>query len=190
MAFTTMFESGGYGDGLSFFGMHRIAISESHLAIMRGTGNYVNAKGYAIVKTFPVANQQNNDGVETLLQITILLKRRDLLLKGLRWKLQNGEHINFWGDSWIPSIKGHKIFSSKPDGCTINMVADEIDHTSKSWNISSLQYYLTSEETKVILAIPIAVVYREDFLVWHPNSSGCYSVKSGYDLAQSKCDSL
>ncbi|KAL7201805.1 hypothetical protein ACSBR1_033495 [Camellia fascicularis] len=73
MAFTTMFESGGYGDSLSFFGVHRIAVSESHLAIMGGTGKYVNANGYAIVKTFPAANQQNNDGVETLLQITVYL---------------------------------------------------------------------------------------------------------------------
>ncbi|KAL7173510.1 hypothetical protein ACSBR2_032882 [Camellia fascicularis] len=73
MAFTTMFESGGYGDSLSFFGVHRIAVSESHLAIMGGTGKYVNANGYAIVKTFPAANQQNNDGVETLLQITVHL---------------------------------------------------------------------------------------------------------------------
>ncbi|XP_028096813.1 dirigent protein 25-like [Camellia sinensis] len=73
MAFTTMFESGRYGDRLSFFGVHRIAVSESHLAIMGGTGKYVNAKGYEIVKMFPAANQQNNDGVETLLQITVYL---------------------------------------------------------------------------------------------------------------------
>ncbi|KAI7983114.1 Dirigent protein 25 [Camellia lanceoleosa] len=73
MAFTAMYESGRYGDSLSFFGVHRIAVSESHLAIMGGTGKYVNAKGHAIVKTFPAANQQNNDGVETLLQITVYL---------------------------------------------------------------------------------------------------------------------
>ncbi|XP_059431364.1 dirigent protein 25-like [Corylus avellana] len=73
MAFTTMFESGGYADSLSFFGVHRIAVSESQLAVMGGTGKYVNAKGYATVKTFPATNQQNNGGVETLLQFTLYL---------------------------------------------------------------------------------------------------------------------
>ncbi|KAG6602348.1 Dirigent protein 25, partial [Cucurbita argyrosperma subsp. sororia] len=70
MAFTTMFQSGHYVDSLSFFGVHRTAVSESHLAIMGGTGKYVNAKGYANVKTLPGANQQQTDGVETLLQFT------------------------------------------------------------------------------------------------------------------------
>jgi hypothetical protein len=73
MAFTTMFQSGGYADSLSFFGVHRTAASESQLAVMGGTGKYVDAKGYATVKTFPATNQQNNGGVETLLQFTVYL---------------------------------------------------------------------------------------------------------------------
>ncbi|KAF5470604.1 hypothetical protein F2P56_011108 [Juglans regia] len=73
LAFTSMFESGGYSDTLSFFGVHRTAVSESHLAVMGGTGKYVNAKGYATVKTFPATNQHDSDGVETLLQITAYL---------------------------------------------------------------------------------------------------------------------
>ncbi|PSR95142.1 Dirigent protein [Actinidia chinensis var. chinensis] len=57
-------------DSLSFFGVHRTAVSESHVAIMGGTGKYVNAMGHATVKTFPAAaNQHNTDGVETLLQM-------------------------------------------------------------------------------------------------------------------------
>ncbi|KAG8371409.1 hypothetical protein BUALT_Bualt13G0084700 [Buddleja alternifolia] len=73
MAFTVMFTSGSYADSLSFFGVHRTAVAESHLAIMGGTGKYVNAKGLAKVKTFSGANQQETDGVETLLQITVYL---------------------------------------------------------------------------------------------------------------------
>ncbi|KAK4358820.1 hypothetical protein RND71_021049 [Anisodus tanguticus] len=72
MAFTVMFHSGSYSDSLSFFGVHRIKVSESHLAIMGGTGKYVNAKGFATVKTFPAVNQQT-DGVETLLHVTVYL---------------------------------------------------------------------------------------------------------------------
>ncbi|CAK9133569.1 unnamed protein product [Ilex paraguariensis] len=74
MAFNVMFTSGSYVDSLSFFGVHRTAVSESHLAIMGGTGKYVNAKGHAIVKTIPaVSSQHNTDGVETILEIIVYL---------------------------------------------------------------------------------------------------------------------
>ncbi|XP_028799445.1 dirigent protein 10-like [Neltuma alba] len=77
LAFTAMFEENGYGDGISFFGVHRTQVSESHLAVMGGTGKYLNAKGYAIVKTFPVTGgdlQHEGDGVQTLLQVTVYLE--------------------------------------------------------------------------------------------------------------------
>ncbi|CAI9105290.1 OLC1v1004182C1 [Oldenlandia corymbosa var. corymbosa] len=75
MAFTVMFASGSYADSLSFFGVHRTAVSESHLAIMGGTGKYVNAKGFATIKTFPAATNQVpvTDGVETVLEFTVYL---------------------------------------------------------------------------------------------------------------------
>ncbi|KAK6933249.1 Dirigent protein [Dillenia turbinata] len=71
MAFTAMFESGSYADSLSFFGVHRTAVSESQLAIMGGTGKYVNAKGFATIKTLPSVDQHATDGVETLLEFTV-----------------------------------------------------------------------------------------------------------------------
>ncbi|XP_024968779.1 dirigent protein 25-like [Cynara cardunculus var. scolymus] len=73
MAFTVMFVHGSYIDSLSFMGVHRSAVAESQLAVMGGTGKYVNAKGHAIVKTFQGTNQQNNDGTETLLHFTVFL---------------------------------------------------------------------------------------------------------------------
>ena len=73
MAFTAMFEGDGYASSLSFFGVYRTAFSESLLAIMGGTGKYINAKGYAMVKTIPGANQDSTDGAETLLQIIVYL---------------------------------------------------------------------------------------------------------------------
>ncbi|KAF8010679.1 hypothetical protein BT93_J1358 [Corymbia citriodora subsp. variegata] len=73
VAFTAMFESGGYIDSLSFFGVHRTAVSQSQLAIMGGTGKYVNARGYATVKSFPASNQHDTDGMETVLEFTVYL---------------------------------------------------------------------------------------------------------------------
>ncbi|CAM8978458.1 unnamed protein product [Rhodiola kirilowii] len=74
MAFTALFQGGGYIDSLSFFGIHRSAVAENQLAVMGGTGKYVNAQGFATVKTYPAsASTQNTDGLETLLQFTVYL---------------------------------------------------------------------------------------------------------------------
>ncbi|KAI3742474.1 hypothetical protein L1987_60157 [Smallanthus sonchifolius] len=73
MVFTVMFMHGSYIDSLSFMGVHRSAVAVSQLAVMGGTGKYVNAKGHAVVKTFQGIDQQNNDGTETLLQFTVYL---------------------------------------------------------------------------------------------------------------------
>jgi len=73
MAFTAMFQEGGYVDSLNFFGVHQTAVSESWLAVMGGTGKYANAKGYALVKTLPPVDQQETDGIETVLEFSVYL---------------------------------------------------------------------------------------------------------------------
>ncbi|KAG4988633.1 hypothetical protein AAZX31_11G140400 [Glycine max] len=75
MAFTAKFEENGYVDSLSFFGVHLTQVSESQIAIVGGTGKFLNAEGFAIIKTFPVigGQQHNTDGVQTLLQLTAYL---------------------------------------------------------------------------------------------------------------------
>ncbi|KAF7805514.1 dirigent protein 10 [Senna tora] len=75
LGFTAMFEENGYADSISFLGVHRTQTSESQIAVIGGTGKYVNAQGYAVVKTFPVSNNQQHisDGVESLLHITVYL---------------------------------------------------------------------------------------------------------------------
>ncbi|KAE9451388.1 hypothetical protein C3L33_16712, partial [Rhododendron williamsianum] len=62
---------GGYVDSISLFGVHRTAVSESQLAIMGGTGKYVNAMGFATVRNVAAANQGLTDGIETLLEFIV-----------------------------------------------------------------------------------------------------------------------
>uniref|UniRef100_J3KWJ3 Dirigent protein n=1 Tax=Oryza brachyantha TaxID=4533 RepID=J3KWJ3_ORYBR len=74
VAVTTMFKDGEFADSISFFGVHRTADSESHLAIVGGTGKYVGAKGFAKVAVVrPGGAAHETDGVETVLQFTVFL---------------------------------------------------------------------------------------------------------------------
>lgn len=43
-----------------------------------------------------------------------LLHGREVLEKGLRWHVQNGESINFWEDKWIPNLINFKVATPKP----------------------------------------------------------------------------
>ncbi|XP_062210799.1 dirigent protein 10-like [Phragmites australis] len=72
---TAMFEGpeAPHGDTLSFFGVHRMAAQESHIAIIGGTGKYENAKGFAAIQTLHLGDEHTTDGVETLLQFSIHL---------------------------------------------------------------------------------------------------------------------
>ncbi|KAG0536492.1 hypothetical protein BDA96_03G068200 [Sorghum bicolor] len=79
VAVTAMFKEGGFEDTISFFGVHRTVDSESHLAIVGGTGKYVGAKGFAKVAVVRpggvVASGAllETDGIETVLQFTVFL---------------------------------------------------------------------------------------------------------------------
>uniref|UniRef100_A0A0D9UWX6 Dirigent protein n=1 Tax=Leersia perrieri TaxID=77586 RepID=A0A0D9UWX6_9ORYZ len=79
VAVTTMFKEGEFADSISFFGVHRTADSESHLAVVGGTGKFVGAKGFAkvaVVRPGGVAATgaaHETDGVETVLQFTVFL---------------------------------------------------------------------------------------------------------------------
>jgi hypothetical protein len=76
---TAMFKEEGFADTISFFGVHRTADSESHLAIVGGTGKYVGAKGFAKVAVVRPAGVVSTgaaletDGVETVLQFIVFL---------------------------------------------------------------------------------------------------------------------
>ncbi|XP_074300080.1 dirigent protein 25-like [Silene latifolia] len=71
-AFTTMFQEGAYVDRLNLFGVHQTSVFESLVAVMGGTGKYVSSKGFALVKTLPVA-QHESDGFETVLEFNVYL---------------------------------------------------------------------------------------------------------------------
>ncbi|WVZ56498.1 hypothetical protein U9M48_007017 [Paspalum notatum var. saurae] len=76
------------GDTLSFFGVHRMAAPESHIAIIGGTGKYENAKGFAAIQTLHPGDEHTTDGVETLLQLEKLkwaINDRISTPMGLTW---------------------------------------------------------------------------------------------------------
>lgn len=60
-------------DTISFFGVHRTASPVSHIAVVGGTGEYENAKGYATIESLHMGDQHTTDGVETIMKFDVYL---------------------------------------------------------------------------------------------------------------------
>jgi hypothetical protein len=100
--------------------------------------------------------------------------------EGLIWRVSDGTHINIWRDPWLP--RGSIRTSSFRQGNNlITKVSELIDPIAGSWDGQLVNQTFSVSEASTILAIPI-VEEAEDFLAWHPDNRGIFSVKSAYKL--------
>ncbi|KAK3229267.1 hypothetical protein Dsin_001148 [Dipteronia sinensis] len=79
---------------------------------------------------------------------------RELLSKGLRWTMGDGECIRVFKDQWIP-----RPSTFKPITCDLGLdirVAALIDRSRRGWNSKKLNQLLIPMDTAVILAIPVS----------------------------------
>ncbi|CAL1376561.1 unnamed protein product [Linum trigynum] len=111
-----------------------------------------------------------------------VLEGRDLLKRGLRWQVGDGSQIWLLQDNWLPSSPpscpklrpGLHSFPSR--------ISELICPNSHSWKKDLLVSLFMPESVDLILAIPLPVSHSFDSLIWHYDSSGAYTVKSGYHL--------
>uniref|UniRef100_A0A803Q6Z2 Reverse transcriptase domain-containing protein n=1 Tax=Cannabis sativa TaxID=3483 RepID=A0A803Q6Z2_CANSA len=112
---------------------------------------------------------------------------KELLLKGLRWRIGSGADVNCVSQPWIPGPSNFKpLLFLSPDRDV--KVADFITH-SRQWDVPKLQQFFTPPDVDRILSIPLSLFPCEDVLLWHYSSAGFYTVKSGYKLASDVPDS-
>jgi hypothetical protein len=89
----------------------------------------------------------------------------DLLNEGLIWRVVNGSSIRIWKDMWLPSPNTYCICSAPvvldPDA----IVNKLIDGEMKWWNTRLLEAMFSSEDVKLILAIPPSCSNQKDTLI-------------------------
>ncbi|KAF9598009.1 hypothetical protein IFM89_023581 [Coptis chinensis] len=67
MAMTVKFVNSDLEDSLNFFGVYQNTISESHIAVIGGTGKFNGANGYATVKDVSVESNIEDGHINILL---------------------------------------------------------------------------------------------------------------------------
>ena len=110
-----------------------------------------------------------------------ILWGRQVLHKGLRWRIGNGKHVKISGNNWVKNFEIPRA-NSQPSLPMEAVVAELIDESNK-WREDLIVQSFSKEAAERILRTPLPKSPRPDKLVWHFDIHGIYSVKSGYKLA-------
>jgi hypothetical protein len=66
--------------------------------------------------------------------------------------------------------------------CLLTRVEELIDPTTGSWDEEIMRDNLWPVDVDRIIPIPLPNYGQPDFIAWHINKIGCFSVKSAYHL--------
>lgn len=113
-----------------------------------------------------------------------LMYGRELLQKGFRLKVGNGENKRVWLDKWIEDpIEGLRAPWIKNNTFDVNLMASSlIDPEIKRWNVQRLSEVFVQGDVENLLPNQL-VTEIDDFYSWKFNKNGQITVKSAYWLA-------
>lgn len=92
--------------------------------------------------------------------LRFLIWSRDILQKGLYWKVGNGKSINAIRDTWIPDLPSGKITSNVSNDNNVQI--NSLLRSPTSWDTEKLKNLFLPYEVEAILHIPIAGSPRPD----------------------------
>jgi hypothetical protein len=104
----------------------------------------------------------------------------EVLKEGIIWRIGDGSRVRIWEDPWLPVGYTRKP-STYRGNCELEWVSELIDDTTLSWNHELLLQHFHANDISAIMSIPIRAE-SEDFLAWHFDNKGQFSVKSAYKV--------
>jgi hypothetical protein len=114
-----------------------------------------------------------------------LFQAKDLLLRGILWRVGNGSSIRIWKDKWLPSTSSHLVHSPVGALGQEATVSQLIDRESGCWIPNVVIENFRKEEAEAILNIPLSPNLPQDRVIWIGSKSGLFSVKSAYYIGRS-----
>ena len=111
-----------------------------------------------------------------------ILKCRDVLKRGVRWRVGTSESINLWVDLWLPSLENPRLQSPFPKILNGALVVDLINPLTKQWNLSLKQNLFLLHKVSSILSIPLCKNQVVDKVFWPLCQSGLYAIKFGFQF--------
>ena len=109
-----------------------------------------------------------------------ILKGKDVLMRGVKWRVGCGDFISVWVDARLPSLEYSWILSTIIEGFQDIRVCDLINPNPISQNSKLVCGLFSPQEVDLILSTPLRSRRTEDKLIWFFNYSGLYFVKFDY----------
>ncbi|KAF5468936.1 hypothetical protein F2P56_013044 [Juglans regia] len=105
---------------------------------------------------------------------------KDVVERGLRWRVGNGRKIQIWDQKWLPSPISYCVQSPVQVLVVDARVVDLIDEERKEWKVDLISRVFKKEEADMICAIPISSFGADDRMFWGFSKSGKFTVRSAY----------
>ncbi|OMO99000.1 reverse transcriptase [Corchorus capsularis] len=109
-----------------------------------------------------------------------ILKGRELLQFGLRWRIGDGRNVRVLRDKWVANLDDFIPHSGNGKIPEDMLVAELMQEDDTCWNRDLIRTIFNEADAEAILQIPLSYRLRHDILVWHFDNKGFYSIKSGY----------
>ena len=108
-----------------------------------------------------------------------ILAGREILRKGLRWVVGNGDNINVWGAPWLSSSQPLAPMGPPTENSAAMKVSELLCPLTNKWDFQKIRNLLPQYEG-LIKKIVTSYAPTEDSLAWLAEKSGEYTVKTGY----------
>lgn len=105
-----------------------------------------------------------------------------MLKTGLIWRIGDGTKVRIWRDKWIPRASSLMLMG-RSGRCRLRWVSQLLKQGEKSWDVDLIKHVCHPLDVEEILKINLSPYQDEDFLAWHYEKSGIFSVRSAYRLA-------
>jgi ribonuclease HI len=105
----------------------------------------------------------------------------ELLKQGAIWRIGSGSMVKIWRDNWLPRADNLKLSGMK-ERCRLKWVSQLIDPVTRTWNEAIIKQYCYHHDAEAILQIKLPQRVSEDFVAWHFETTGVFTVRSAYWL--------
>lgn len=106
----------------------------------------------------------------------------ELVKKGIIWRIGNGRSVRVWRDPWLPRDLSRRPITPK-NNCRIKWVAD-LMLDNGMWDANKINQIFLPVDAEIILKLRTSSRDEEDFIAWHPDKLGNFSVRTAYRLAE------
>ncbi|GAA0172858.1 hypothetical protein LIER_26595 [Lithospermum erythrorhizon] len=107
---------------------------------------------------------------------------RDLISKGINWKLASGNNIRVWGNRWVQHTNSKTVITPENEDYLDLRVANLLDSEIGTWKVDLVRSLFYAIENEAILQMSLAHLDGIDIPTWDCNQQGRFTIQSAYHL--------